>query len=334
MELLRKIWFRVSHIGLWLTVGCILACVILFFVIWTFNVSVGLHVFTYFFAVFTLINILVPLPDHVYKVKAIIYKNTFATRYVYDYEYRSKVVMQIGFLGNSIYSLFTLFLGLISHSAWFTSIGVFYAIFGFLKFALLIKQTHIMKCENMRERKAISLRVWRFFGLSMLIITVPTTVMVVQMIYHNKNYYYGAIITFGYFVYTSIYTVAAVVKVFQAKMRKNPIFTAYSNMSFCGALMSILALQTAMVTALGLQDSMRRIVNSLTGGVVIAMFYIISIVVIASTTKQLRTQYPELSSYSRHREYKEHTKKIFDDTLELDQSEIQRELERELAKNR
>ncbi|MBQ2810003.1 MAG: hypothetical protein IJF11_03830 [Clostridia bacterium] len=324
MELLRKIWFRISHIGLWLTVLCILACVVLVFVTWTFNVSVGLHIFTYIFVAFTAINILVPLPDHVYKVKAIIYKNSFATKYVYDYEYRSSVVMQIGFLGNTVYALFTLFLGLISKSAWFTSIGVFYAIFGFLKFALLLKQNHILKCENTRERKAISFRVWRFFGISMLIITIPTTVMVVQMIYHNKNYYYGDIITFGYFIYTSIYFIAAVVKVFQAKMRKNPIFTAYSNMSFCGALMSILALQTAMVTGLGIEDSMRRIVNSITGGIVLTTFYIVSIVVIVSTTKVLRKNYPELSTYLKHKEYKESTKTVFDSTLELDAEQIKR----------
>ena len=333
MEILRKIWFRISHIGLWLTVVCILTCVVLFFITLTFIVSIGLHVFTYIFTVFTAINIVVPLPDHVYKVKEIIYKNTFATRYVYDYEYRSNLLMQIGFIGNTVYALFTLFLGLVSKSAWWTSIGIFYAIFGFLKFALLIKQNHIIKCENMRERKAISLRVWRFFGLSMLIITVPTTVMVVQMIYHNEHYYYGPIITFGYFIYTCVYFIAGVVKVVQAKMRKNPIFTAYSNMSFCGALMAVLALQTSIITLLQLEDSTRRIINSLTGGVVISTFYIVSIVVIVSTTKQLHKNYPELSSYFKHKEYKQ-SRSLFDKTLELEQSEIQKEIERELAKNR
>ncbi len=321
MELLRKIWFRISHIGFWLTVLCILASAVLVFVTITFNVSVGLHIFTYIFIAFTVINIVVPLPDHIYKVKSVIHKNKFTTRYVYDYEYRSSIVMQIGFLGNTIYALFTLFLGLVSRSAWFTSIGIFYAIFGFLKYALLVKQSHILKCENMRERKAISLRVWRFFGLSMLTITVPTMVMVAQMIYNNKNYYYGKIITFGYFIYTAIYFIAAVVKVFQARMRKNPIFTAYSNMSFCGALMAVLALQTAMVTALGIEDSMRRIVNSITGGIVIIVFHVVSIVVIVSTTKQLVKNYPEMSSYFKHKEFKERNG-VFGTTLELDEEEL------------
>lgn len=324
MEILRKIWFRISHLGLWLTVLGILSSVVLVFITWTFNVGVGLHIFTYALVTLTVINIIVPLPDHVYKVKAIIYKNTFATKYVYDYEYRSNVLMQIGFLGNTIYSLFTLFLGLISKSAWFTSIGIFYAVFGFLKLALLIKQNHILKNENMRERKAISLRVWRFFGLSMFILTIPTTVMVVQMIYHNKNYYYGDIITFGYFIYTAIYFIAGIVKVIQAKMRKNPIFTAYSNMSFCGALMAVLALQTAMVTGFGIEDSTRRLVNSITGAIVLITFYIVSIVVIVSTTKTLRKSYPELSTYFKHKEYKEGNKTVFDSTLELDADEIKR----------
>lgn len=324
MEILKKIWFKISHIGIWLTIACILACVVLGFVIWTFNVSVGLHIFTYIFMVFTVINILVPLPDHVYRAKEIIYKNSFATKYVYDYEYRSNVVMQIGFIGNTVYALFTLFLGLISKSAWFTSIGVFYAIFGFLKFALLLKQNHILKCENMRERKAISLRVWRFFGLSLFIITIPTTIMVIQMIYHNKNYYYGSIVTFGYFIYTAIYFIAAVVKVLQARMRKNPIFTAYSNMSFCGALMAVLALQTAMMTDFGVEDHMRRIVNSITGGVVLVTFYFVSIVVIISTTRTLKKSYPELSTYFKHKEYKESALTVFDSTLELDAEEINR----------
>ena len=47
MEILRKIWFRISHLGLWLTVIGILCSVVLVFITWTFNVSVGLHIFTY-----------------------------------------------------------------------------------------------------------------------------------------------------------------------------------------------------------------------------------------------------------------------------------------------
>lgn len=318
MDILRKILFRVSHIGLWLTVACILISVVLVFVSLQFNLAVGFYVFTCIFVAFTLVNTLVPLPDHVYKVKSIIYKNKFATRYFYDYEYRSSIVMQIGFLGNTAYALVNLFIGLITRQVWFISIGIFYTIFGFLKFALLVKQAHILKSENMRERKATALRVWRFFGASVGIITIPTTVMVAQMIYNNKDYYYGKIITFGYFIYTSIYLIAAIVKVFQAKMRKNPLFTAYSNMSFCGALMSVLALQTAVITALGVSDSMRRTLNTITGAIVILTFYIISIVVIISTTKHLRKNYPELSTHAKHKEYKSHSGSIFDRTLELD----------------
>lgn len=325
MEILRKILFRISHIGLWLTVGCILLSVVLVFVTVTFNVSFGLHVFTVLFVIFTVINILVPLPDHVYKVKEIIYKNQFATRYIYDYEYRQNIVMQIGFLGNTVYALFNLFLGLVSHSIWSVSIGTFYVIFGFLKLALLVKQRHVLKCESMRERRAISLRVWRFFGLSMLVITAPLTVMVTEMIYSNRSHYYGSIITFGHFVYTSVYVVAAIVKVFQARARKNPIFSAYSNMSFCGALMSVLALQTAIITELGLSDSMRRILNSVTGGIVITAFYVISVVVIISTTRKLNMGYPEFRTYRRHKEYKK-KEGIFDKTLELDFEDIQKEL--------
>lgn len=318
MELLRKIFFRISHIGLWPTVALILASAIFVFVTIEFNVGAGLYVFTVILVLFTLLNIIVPLPDHVYKVKAIIYKNKFATRYVYDYEYRSNIVMQIGFLGNTAYALINLFMGLITKQVWFVAIGIFYTIFGFLKFALLVKQAHILKSENMRERRAAALRVWRFFGASMLVINIPNTIMVAQMIYNNKNYYYSPIITFAYFIYTSIYLIAAIVKVFQARMRKNPIFTAYSNMSFCGALMSVLALQTAMINAFELTDSMRRTANTITGSLVITVFYIISIVVIISTTRQLNKNYPELSTYSKHKEYKSHSGSIFDRTFEYD----------------
>lgn len=318
MELLRKILFRVSHLGLWITVALIFASLICGFIAIEFNVGTGYLVFTIFLVLLTVVNIVIPLPDHVYKVKAIIYKNKFATRYVYDYEYRSNIVMQIGFLGNTAYALINLFLGLISRQIWFVAIGIFYTIFGFLKFALLVKQAHLLKSENMRERKAVALRVWRFFGLSMFIINIPNTIMVAQMIYNNKNYYYGPVLTFAYFIYTAIYLIAAIVKVFQARMRKNPIFTAYSNMSFCGALMAVLALQTAMINAFGLADETRRLANMVTGALVIFTFYAISLVVVVHTTIQLRRNYPELSTYSKHKEYKSHSGSIFDRTFEYD----------------
>jgi hypothetical protein len=96
------------------------------------------------------------------------------------------------------------------------------------------------------------------------------------------------------------------------------MFTAYSNMSFCGALMAVLALQTALINAFNLTDEIRRQANAITGTLVILTFYAISIVVVVSTTLQLRRHYPELSTYSKHKEYKSHSGSIFDRTLEYD----------------
>lgn len=322
MEILRRILFRLCHIGLWLTIASILVSAVLVFMMITFRLSTGFYIFSILFWIFTATNILIPLPDHVYKAKAIIHKNSFATRYVYDYEYRSSIVLQIGFFGNAIYSLVNLFLGCVSGSAWTLSIGIFYAIFGFLKFALIARQEHLLKCENMRERRAVSFRTWRFVAISLLVITVPTTVMVIQMITRGKSNYYGPVITLGFFVYTAIYTVAAIIKACQSRLRNNPIFSAYTTLSCCGAMMSILSLQTSMLVMFGVSDERRALVNSLTGSFVLASFYAISIVLIIYTTKYLGKHYPELSTLSKHRDYNKSKRSVFDKTVEIDKVDV------------
>ncbi|MBO5212953.1 MAG: hypothetical protein J6B60_05375 [Clostridia bacterium] len=284
MKIFKKLIYRITHVGLFVNIALVLSAGMLAILAILFKWGLFPIILVSLYSAYVIVATLLSLTSDIEAVIRIINKNAFATKYVFDYEYRMNILLNFGFIINFAYAALNGIFGLFNLSLWFVSIFVFYAIFGFLKMSLIKEQRLIESITNETLRDIRGLKTRRFVAFFLLIITVPLAIMVLLMVKENRNYYYGSFITFCFGICTIIYVIAAVVKMILSKKRDNHIFTAFSIISLCGALMSILSFQTAIISEFDIELHTRQICNAITGAFVISAFIYIALYSIISST--------------------------------------------------
>lgn len=231
----------------------------------------------------------------IFLIRKIMRKFKYSKMYLEDVEFRATVALYFGFFINTLYAISRFFGGYKNQSIWFLAIGVYYFIFGIIRFFLIKRFRNKENFENINESKIYSIKTYRISGVLMFLLNIAMAGMIAQMVIENaviKNYnakeiYYVALYTF-YIVFVSVYNMV------KFRKSKNEILSASKNLNFVGALMSLFTLQTAML--LTFDDSQVDIqkMNGITGAVVILVSIVVAINMILKANRELRCLKEEL----------------------------------------
>lgn len=222
------------------------------------------------------------------KTKQYLHRNIYTERYLSDAELRVRISLYTGTLINIGYAVFKLFTGVYYSSLWFGGVAVYYMVLSLIRFLLIRNYRRSVKlAEDTRQYEWKS---YRLCGILLLLLNIAITGMVVQMVWHNKTYYYPGFIVYASAAYTFYRMTVAVIKVFGKKV-SNPILLSAKALDLSMALMAMFALQTAMFVSFGEQmtDAERRLMNVLTGGAVCILVLCIAFYMIIKSTKKLRS---------------------------------------------
>ncbi len=109
------------------------------------------------------------------------------------------------------------------------------------------------------------------------------------MIRDNLHYEYPGYVIYLSALYTFYSAITATINIFRFKKLKNPGLSASKAISFTGAAMSVMALQTAMISRFGENDAVfRQTANTATGTVVCAGSVIIAFYMILRSTYNIK----------------------------------------------
>lgn len=112
--------------------------------------------------------------------------------------------------------------------------------------------------------------------------------MVFQMIWQNEGYEYPGYVIYLSAMYAFYSFISAVWNLVKYRKVGNPILSASKAISFAGALMSVLALQTAMITRFGEGDEKFRMeMNIITGAFVLGITLFMAVYLIVHGQKIL-----------------------------------------------
>ncbi len=123
-------------------------------------------------------------------------------------------------------------------------------------------------------------------GMAAVLLNVPMGGMIVLMVRTNSGFSYP-----GYIIYLSaLYTFYTMVTSIQnlVKFRKlgSPILSAAKVLNFIAAMMSILGLQTAMISRFSENgESYRKMMNAITGGFVYGIVILIAVIMLLCSRK-------------------------------------------------
>ncbi len=253
----------------------ILSALSMYYAFGTENPDLVISCAGYAVSAYTLVVICAGVPAIVKKVKARLYKNKYCKQFLTDREHRAKISLYTGVGISIIFVCIKLVAGYYYKSYWLAGIGIYYMVISLMRFALLRGERLGAKAENELEHRMYGLKCYRICGLSMFLLNIAVSGLVIQLIWKNETYSYPGILIFAFAAYAFYSFIMAVINVGRYRKLVYPVFSAAKMLSLASAMVSILALQTALLTEFSEagQENFARIMNSATGSVVCFMIF-------------------------------------------------------------
>lgn len=129
---------------------------------------------------------------------------------------------------------------------------------------------------------------YRLCGVGLLIMNVALAGMVVLMVSQNRGYVYPGILIYAMAAYSFYTVIIAVVNVIKFRRHGSPVLSAAKTISLAAALVSILALETAMIAQFGGTDDYRKMMTAATGGGVCAIILGMAVFMIVRSAKHMK----------------------------------------------
>ncbi|MDE6640157.1 MAG: hypothetical protein K2K63_06520 [Acetatifactor sp.] len=207
-------------------------------------------------------------------------------RFLKDVGFRTEISLYLGFGINLLYIVMKMASGIYYHSIWFISVAVYYILLAFMRF-LLFRHG---KSRTAGDHPEAELKRYRMCGILLLLMNQALAGIVVFMVHQNKSYDYPGLLIYAMAAYSFYCVITASVKVVRFRRHGSPVLSAAKVISLVSAMVSILSLETAMVTRFGEEDDFlfRRVMTGATGGGVCIFVLGIAVFMIIKSSLQLK----------------------------------------------
>lgn len=242
---------------------------------------------SYVLSAYTMITICLTVYKYIKKGIAIIEsKNKHVNRYLNDVSFRTHVSLYTSLVINAVYAIAKFFSGIFYHSAWFGSIAVYYFCLGLMHFMLL---RHANRNAFGKDQIA-EYKKYRICGIVLMVLNLALTGMVILVVTKNHTYRYPGNMIYAMGAYAFYNIITAVINVVKFRKQNSPDLSAAKVIKLASALVSMLALETAMLSQFGSGDSpvFRRAMTSATGAVVCLIVLGMAVYMLIYSTKSLK----------------------------------------------
>ena len=242
---------------------------------------------SYVLSAYTLTVWCVKIPYLIKFFKAFKDENKYARKWQDDTRLRVNVSLYGSFFWSIAYALFQLWLGFYHHTFWFYSLGTYYICLAVMRFFLLLHTRKYAPGERMREE----LLKYRACGAVFLLMNLALTLIVFFMVYWNRTFEHHMITAIAMAAYTFTAFTVAIVNVIKYKKYNSPVFSASKAISLAAALVSMLTLESTMLTTFSdetMTAAEQKWMLGATGGAISVLIIATAIYMIVVGTKKLK----------------------------------------------
>lgn len=245
-----------------------------------------IHIVSYVASAYALTIFCCRIPQIIRFFKRVKRENKYVVRYFSDTHLRINISLYISLAINIAYVLLQLGMGLTHQSVWFYSLCVYYLFLAIMRFFLL----RYTKTHDIVETSKLEWLIYRFCGLLLLFMNGALSAIVFYITWQGRTFRHHEITTIALAAYTFFSLTKAIVQVVKFRRYKSPVYSATKVVSLTSALVSMLTLETAMLTSFGGegQELFNRIMTGATGGIITVTVLVIAIYMIVNSTKQIK----------------------------------------------
>ena len=242
---------------------------------------------SYVIAAYTLTVWCFKIPYLIHFFKTFKTENKYARKWQADTRLRVNVSLYGSLAWNALYGILQLWLGFYHHTFWFYSLGAYYICLGVMRFFLARHTTRYAPGERMQTE----LKKYRACGIVFLVMNLALALIIFFMVYWNRTFLHHMITAIAMAAYAFTALAAAIVNVIKYRKYNSPVYSASKAISLAAALVSMLTLESTMLTTFsdGTMTAIeqKRLLGA-TGGVISILIVAMAIYMIVTGTKKLK----------------------------------------------
>ncbi len=242
----------------------------------------------YVISAYTLTVVCTRLPRMFRTLRRAKQENRLLSQFFGDPHLRIMLSLYASLLGNTAYAALQLGMGIYHRSFWFCSLAAYYLLLALTRFFLLRHSRAYTPGENPMGE----LRRYRFCGGILLMLNLALSVILLLMVRDGRGFVHHPITTIALAAYTFTTLTFSILHLCQYRKYNSPILSAACVIRFASALVSVITLESAMLSAFGgaSRESFRRTMTALTGGGVVLIILTMAIYMLIHASKQLQKQ--------------------------------------------
>ncbi len=279
--------FLFPHIAIMLLLVPIATALLVFSMVYVGTES-PLAYISYVLAAYTLTVWCFKLPYLIRFFKTFRNENKYAVKWQADARLRVNVSLYGSLLWNALYGVLQLWLGYYHNTFWFASLGAYYICLGVMRFFLLLHTKKYAPGERMRSE----LKKYRACGWVFLVMNLALALIIFFMVYWGRTFRHHMITAIAMAAYTFTAFTLAIVNVVKYRKYNSPVFSASRAISLTAALVSMLTLESTMLTAFSdgaMSEIEQKWMLGATGGGISLVIVLVAVYMIVASTKKLKT---------------------------------------------
>ena len=214
-------------------------------------------------------------------------KNEFTHLILRNFGFRTLIFSIGSFLMSLLFSAFNAYMGIVNRSIWYGALAAFYISLAFLRGGVLTYHGKRV-AKNLQGDDYVKAKVYRNSGVITLILNVAMSSAIAQMIFSGAHFTYIGWTVFAYAAYAFYKITMSIIAFVRAHKQEDLTVRAIRNINLVDALVSILALQTALLAMFSEGNVDISLFNTLTGIVVSVSSVAIGIYMIVSAHKKMK----------------------------------------------
>ena len=221
-------------------------------------------------------------------VIAKIESNALTKRLYRDYGYRTVITTFLSTGINVAYMVYNGVFGILNQSVWFNTMAVYYCLLGGMRFHSAGVKRRTDRMENREAARQKELLVLRRDGILLFLMTVALSGMVFLTISENMDRSHSEIHAIAIAAYTFYKITISLMNMWKSRKMDSPILQAIRNIGFADALVSMISLQTVMLSSFQSdgQENFGTIMNGALGLVVCMIIVLMGVRMIYVSVKR------------------------------------------------
>lgn len=206
------------------------------------------------------------------------------SRYLREDMFRAQTGLYQGFFINLLYAGIKMFSGIFYRSVWFITLAVYYILLAVMRASLL----HYVRKDG--KNKISEWKRYRLCGIILLFMNIALSGIVILVVHQNSGFEYPGMLIYVMAMYTFYAAITAVRNVVKFRRYGSPVMSAAKAINLTAALVSLLSLETAMLTQFGAADDprFRQIMTASTGAGISVVVLGMAVFMIVRSTRQMR----------------------------------------------